>query len=139
MQKGVRRVPILEEALLQHELLLLAVHRTRNVMHSLEFGPWEGVEHVGHPLPLDGFDRMVHSWPAGLEGFPTQLVPQSGKGRHNFLLGHAPQRNVLEIAVDVCAGDEGMMIALDDEIKLDVLVLLHEAFEGRRDQGVADA
>lgn len=108
-------------------------------MDCFEFCPWEGVKHVGHPLPLDGFDRMVHSRPAGFERFPTELVPQPRKNWHNFLLWDTPKRNILEIAIDVCASDEGMMIALDDEVKLDMLVLLHEAFEGGRDQSVADS
>lgn len=108
-------------------------------MDCFEFCPWEGVEHVGHPLPLYGFDRMIHSRPAGFERFPTELAPQPRKNWHNLLLWDTPKRNILEIAIDVCASDEGMMIALDDEVKLDVLVLLHEAFEGGRDQSVADS
>lgn len=100
-------------------------------MHCLQLGSGEGVEHVGHPLSLDRFDGMIYSWSAGFERFPSKLISQSCKSRHNFLFRYAPQRNILEIAIDVCAGDKGMIIALDDEVKLDVLVLLHEAFEGR--------
>ena len=134
VQQMVRRVPLPAEARVDHRLLPLLVVRPRNVVHRLELGPREGVEHVGHPLALNRFDRVVHSGPAGLERLAAQLVPEPVQRREYLILLQTAEREVLEVAVDVCAGDEGVVVALDDEVELDVVVLLHELLEGGRDQ-----
>ena len=55
-------------------------------MHCFELCAREGVEHVGHPLSLDGFDGVVHSRPAGLEGLAAELIPEFLKGGEYLML-----------------------------------------------------
>ena len=130
----VRSVLLSPEPSVLDGLLLLLVDCAGDVMHCFELCAREGVEHVGHPLSLDGFDGVVHSGPAGLEGLAAELAPESLQRSDYLILLQAAEREVLEVAVDVSAGDEGVVVALDDEAELDVVVLLHELPEGGRDQ-----
>ena len=130
----VRCVLLPPEASVNHGLLPLLVVRARNVVHCLQLCPRERVEHVGHPLALHRFDRVVHSGPAGLEGLAAELAPESLQRSDYLILLQAAEWEVLEVAVDVSAGDEGVVVALDDEAELDVVVLLHELPERGRDQ-----
>ena len=74
---------------------------------------------------------MEHSGSTGFKRLSAELVPQLVKHIEDAFFGESSQRHVFEIAVDVGSGHEGVMITSDDEVKVDMLVLLHELFEGR--------
>jgi hypothetical protein len=108
-------------------------------VHGLELSSGEGVEHIGHPLALNGLDGMIDSRPTCLKRFSSKLIPQFLKGLNDFLPFQTSQGNVLQIAVDVCTSDEGVMVTFDDEVEFDVLVILHERFKRGRYKGFPDS
>jgi hypothetical protein len=67
VQKNVSRVSLLTEPGIDDCFFLLLEDCTRDMVHLLQFCSGIGIEHVGHPFSLDGFDRMVYPGATGFK------------------------------------------------------------------------
>ena len=129
---SVRHLPL-------HLFLLFHLLQLGEVVNLLHLCLRVLVEHVRLPLPLNRLFRTVYSVSASFYSLPPELVSHCRQNGFYLLWFFVAKRNVFDVAVDVGSTEEGVIISLTDEVKVDVFVVVHEAFKLIGGDGIPDS
>ena len=87
------------------------------------------MKHIRLPFTLNRLLCSVYSGSTCLKSFPPKLISQPLQNLSDFLWIFVSKRDILEVAIDVSSTYEGMVIAFANEVKVNMIIILHEIFK----------